>query len=103
MFTDAQHEKGGLNTGGTFDERTSSGLSVFGRARLMDGVWAIGRYDHADPDTDVSDDASDWILVGISHELNDGFFVQPNVVIESPEASGAETMTEIRLTISGKI
>ncbi len=102
-FKDAQYTNGSLNPIGDFDERTSSGFSVFGRARLTDDLWAVGRFDRVDPDTDTSDDAADWILVGVSHELSDGFFLQPNVVIESPEASGAETETEVRLTFYGKI
>jgi len=94
----------GLNTAPGEDADTkSSGLSVFGRAELVEGTYALARFDKIDPDTDADDDGHNWILVGLDHEIHDGFFFQPSVRITSYQVAGPDSEKEIVLTFYGKI
>jgi hypothetical protein len=82
---------------------SASGLSVFGRYLLMEGTHAVARFDLVDPDTDTDDDGHNWILVGVDHELHEGYFIQPSFRIKNYQASGMESETEFVLTFFGKI
>ncbi len=102
MFTDDQYTNGGLNPEGAFDDRESSGLSIFGRARLVEGTWGVGRFDLIDPNTAADEDGHSTILVGVSRELHEGYFLQPNVTVTTFEGD-ADSETEARLTFYGTI
>jgi hypothetical protein len=103
MFSDKQFEGGGLDANGEFGDRDSSGLSIFGRARIQDGTFALARFDRVDPNTDADDDGSNLFIAGLSHELHAGVHLQPTFEITSYEADGAESEKELKLTFYGSI
>lgn len=67
----------GMFTDGNSDDRESTGISVFGRARIQEGLYALGRVDVIDPDTDVDDNGHNIIIVGIDFEAGKGLHIQP--------------------------
>jgi len=73
----------GLFTDGNSDDRESSGLSVFGRARLQEGLYALARFDLIDPNTDVNDDGHNLILAGVDFEAHKGLYLQPTFRIKT--------------------
>ena len=85
------------------DDTKSTGLSVFGRYRFMEGTWGVARYDIVDPDTDADNDGFNWLLVGIDYALHPGLFLQPSIRFTSYEADGAETVKSLVFTFYGKI
>ncbi len=93
----------GMFTDGNDGDMKSSGISVFGRAAIKDGVHVTGRFDMIDPDTDTDKDGYNWILVGLDLEALENFFVQPSFRITSYEADGVDGESEFVLTFYGKI
>ena len=93
----------GMFTNGNADDLKSTGLSVFGRAALVEGVHAVGRFDMIDPDTDTDNDAHNWILVGLDLMALENLFVQPSYRMTSYEADGVDGESEFILTFYGKI
>jgi hypothetical protein len=81
----------------------SAGLSLFGRAALTDGLFAVGRVDLVDPDTDSDSDSHTFLLAGLDCAVTKGFYLQPSVRVTSFAADGLDSQTEILLTFYGKI
>jgi len=78
--------------------QTSSGLSLFGRYAISKKVEVVARGDRYDPDTETSDDASLFAVVGVAyHPIKEVDFI-PNVWIEQPEKSGSDPTIVARLT-----
>jgi len=102
-FTDAQWTGGGLNAAGGLDSRTSSGFSGFGRAKLSDRLWALGRVDRVDPDTDRAGDAFRFLLVGLDWQIHEGFYLQPNLQVTNYDAEGVASSRQIVVTVFGTI
>jgi hypothetical protein len=76
----------GVFTDGNRDDRESAGLSVFGRARVQEGVYALARLDLVDPDTDVDDDAHSLVIAGVDYEVRGGLYLQPTFRLKTYEA-----------------
>ena len=93
----------GMYTNGNADDLKSSGISVFGRAALTDGVFAVARYDMIDPDTDTDKDGHNWMLFGVDLEVHENFFFQPSFRMTSYEADGVDGESEFVATFYGKI
>lgn len=84
-------------------EVASSGMSFFGRLALVDGLYAMGRFDMVDPDTDTDSDGTNFMLVGLDYALAKGFYVQPSFRVVSYEADGMDAENEFVITFYGKI
>ena len=93
----------GLYTNGNDDDLKSSGISVFGRAPITEGVFVMGRYDMVDPDVDSDNDGHNFMLFGLDLEGHENFFVQPSFRVTSYEADGVDNQSEFVLTFYGKI
>jgi len=102
-FRDAQWTGGGLNASAGLDERTSLGISSFGRARLMDGLNALGRVDRVDPNTDLDSDRFQFFVAGLDYRIHEGFFLQPNLQVKTFEADGTKAERAFVLTCYGEI
>ena len=93
----------GLFTDGNADDLKESGLSLFGRAALMEGLNFVGRFDMIDPDTDTDDDGHNWILVGLDLQIAEGIWFQPSYRMTSYQAEGVDGESEIVATFYGKL
>ncbi|MBC8366499.1 hypothetical protein H8E52_03740 [bacterium] len=93
----------GMFTNGNADDIKSTGISVFGRAAVKEGINLVGRFDMIDPDTDNDNDGHNWILFGFDLEAHENFFFQPSFRMTSYEADGIDGESEFVLTFYGKI
>lgn len=100
---EAYAQYGVFGNGNTPDEETETGLSIFGRFGVRDGTYLVGRFDMIDPDSDTDDDGHNWVLIGMDHEIHEGFFIQPSVRIKTFQVDGADSESEIVLTFFGKV
>ena len=93
----------GLYTNGNTDDQKSSGISVFGRAPLLDGLFLTARYDIIDPDIDVDNDDHSFIFFGLDLMALENLFVQPSYRMTQYTADGVDSESEFVLTFYGKI
>lgn len=92
----------GLFTDGP-SEVEATGISVFGRAAVSEGLFAVARYDIVDPDGDTDEDGTNALLIGLDYEVMKGMYVQPSLRVVSFEADGVDSEQEIVVTFYGKI
>jgi len=76
----------GIFTDGNNDDTESSGLSLFGRARIQERLYALARFDLIDPDTDLDDDGHNLIIAGLDFEARKGLHLQPTFHIKTFQA-----------------
>lgn len=76
----------------------SNGVSVFGSVKVAENIRAFGRFDIFDENTDVDNDANNYIVAGFDVEIEKGVNLIPNIKIESYEMSGLDPLAVGSLT-----
>ena len=83
-------------------EVVSTGISVFGRLFLREGLHALGRYDLVDPNDDADDDRHGYLILGFSCDAHEVLSIQPTYRLRTDEAPGTDDDSEVRLTFYTK-
>lgn len=58
--------------------RTGFGISVFGWVKVHDNLRLVGRFDNYDPNNDLSNDATSFVLAGIDYRPDENVSIIPN-------------------------
>lgn len=80
------------------NDRTESGVSIFGAVKAAEKVKLFGRFDIYDPNTDLDDDGNTLIIAGLDFAADNNVNVMPNFRIENYQQAGAEANTIAALT-----
>ncbi len=101
---------GTLNVGGSFtsisnwdmtEDQKARGLSAFGRFGIPDSpITLLAKFDRFDPDTDVDDDQTTYIVAGVDYLAAKGFSLIPN--IQQTKTGNADAETTFLLTFYWK-
>jgi hypothetical protein len=80
------------------NDRTESGVSIFGAVKAAEKIKLFGRFDIYDPNTDLDDDGSNLIIAGLDFLADNNVNVTPNFRIENYQRAGADANTIAALT-----
>ena len=75
------------------------GISLFGRTRTQKRFGLFGRVDYFDPSDQASDAAITRIFVGADVMPDSNIHIMPNLIVESFQDSGLETVFIPRMTV----
>lgn len=80
------------------NDRTESGVSIFGAVKAAKQVKLFGRFDIYDPNTDLDDDGNTLIIAGLDFAADNNVNVMPNLRIENYQQADVEANTIAALT-----
>ncbi len=80
------------------NDRTESGVSIFGAVKAAEKVKLFGRFDIYDPNTDLDDDGNTLIIAGLDFAPDKNVNVMPNFRIENYQRAGLDANTIAALT-----
>lgn len=83
-----------LTKGGSSDV-TKNIISVYANYAAMKNLDIFARFDKYDPNTDVDNDGSNYIIAGLNYKPVKGFSIAPNVRIASPETGDSSTLYKL--------
>ena len=88
-----------VNTDGTALESLNGfGVSVWAYVNFSEAVQLVGRFDTADPNTNVDKDGRSMILAGLQFNPAKNVSITPNVEVFSYQASGVDSDVTPRIT-----
>lgn len=75
---------------------SSYGISLNGWARLVDNLRLVARFDHWDPNTKISNDSQNLIIVAFDYTISNNVHIMPN--LETTTYAGMKSDVSLRGT-----
>ncbi|RMD51363.1 MAG: hypothetical protein D6830_00525 [Ignavibacteria bacterium] len=99
----AAYQIAGLRVGAEYDILTKGGssdvtkniISVYADYAAMKNLHVFARFDKYDPNVDVDNDGSNYVVAGLNYKAGKGFSIAPNVRISSPETGDSSTLYKV--------
>jgi hypothetical protein len=80
------------------EDRTESGVSVFGAVKAAEKIKLVGRFDLYDPNTDLDDDGNTFIIAALDFLADANVNIMPNLRMENYQQAGLEPNTIAAMT-----